>query len=106
MKECQTGQFFCNILKESNLDGMYGDINSQDDSSCSFNKCWDMLKDGSQEDQKNIIYNDAIDDNEIDNLNKKDLLHLRHGLADNNNNNDDNNNNYFEHGGIINQQDE
>ena len=41
------GIVFCNILKNSNLDDMYGDVDSQDDSSCAFNKSWDMLKDGS-----------------------------------------------------------
>ena len=29
---------FCNILKESFLDDMFGDVNSQDDSSCASDK--------------------------------------------------------------------
>ena len=78
---------------------MYGDIDSQDDSSCASNKSWDMSKDSVQEDQKNIVYNDAVDDDKIDNG-----LHLRNGLVLNNIN-DDNDNNYIEQGGVICQQD-
>ena len=63
--------FFCNILKESNLDDMYGDIDSQDDSICTSNKSWDRLKDGGQIGQKNIVYDDAVDDDKLDDLNKK-----------------------------------
>ena len=54
MMEYQTGQFF-NILKESTIYDMYGDVDSQDDSSCASNKSWDMSKDGRQEDQKNAV---------------------------------------------------
>ena len=95
---------FGNIFKESNLDDMYRDVNSKGDSICVSNKSWIMSKNGDQEDQKNIVYDDAVDDNKIDNLNKEDVLHLHDGLADNNNN-DDNNNNYIKHNGVINQQD-
>ena len=49
------GVVFCNILKESTIDNMYNDVNSQDDSSCASNKMWNMSKDGGQEDQKNIV---------------------------------------------------
>ena len=41
-----------------------------------------MWKDGGQEDQKSIMYNDAVDDNKVDDLNK-DLLHLCDRLGDN-----------------------
>ena len=83
---------------------MYGDVNSQDDSSCVSNKSWDMSKDGSWDDQKNTVYDDTVNDDKIVLLSKKDALRLHDGLADNNNN-DDNNNNYIKHGGVINQQD-
>ena len=59
-----------------------------------------MSKDSGQEDQKNIVCNDAVDDDKIDDLNKEDVLHLRDGRADNNND-DNNNNNYLKHGGDI-----
>ena len=41
---------FRNVLKESTSNDMYGDIDSQDNSSLNSNKSWDMLKDGGQED--------------------------------------------------------
>ena len=37
---------FRNVLKESTSNDMYGDIDSQDNSSCASNKSWDMKKDG------------------------------------------------------------
>ena len=52
-----------------------------------------MPKGGDQEDQKDIVYNNAVDNDEIDHLNKDDVLHLRNDLADNNNN-DKNDNSY------------
>ena len=85
---------FCNILKESTLDGMYGGVDSQDDSSCVSDKSWDMAKDGGQEDQKTIVYNNAINDDKIEDLNKEDVFHLRNGLVDNDND-DDNNHNHI-----------
>ena len=63
-----------------------------------------MWKDDGQIDQKNIVYNNTVDDDKIDNLNKENVLHLCGGLVDNNNNY--NNNNYIEHDGVVNQQDE
>ena len=42
--EMPDGIVFCNILKESTLDDMYGDVDSQDDSSCASNKSWDNSK--------------------------------------------------------------
>ena len=79
------GIVFCNILKEPTIDDMYRDINSQDNSSCASNKSWNMPKYGGQVDQKNIVYNDAVDNDKIDNLNK-DGLDLQNGLGDNINN--------------------
>ena len=84
-----------NIHKESTLDALYGDIDSQNDSSCVSDKSWDMSKDGSQIDQKTIVYNDVVDDDKINDQNKKDVIHLQNVLANNNN---------VEHGGVINQQ--
>ena len=79
------GIVFCNIHKELTVDNMYGDVDSQDNSSCASDKSWNMWKDGGQEDQKIIMYDDDVDDNEVDDLNE-DLLHLRNGLRDNINN--------------------
>ena len=44
---------------------MYGNIDSQDNSSCASDKSLDMKQDGGQEDNKNIIYNDDIEQDEI-----------------------------------------
>ena len=61
-------------------------------------------KDGGQEDQKNTVYDDAVDGNKINDLNE-DLLHLRNGLGDNVNDGN-NKHNYIKQSGIINEQDE
>ena len=71
---------------------MDGDIESQDDNSCVFDESLDLPKDGGEIDQKNIVYDDAVDDDENDDLNDKDAFHLNDGLANNNNNNNNNNN--------------
>ena len=60
---------------------------------------WDMKKDGGQEDQKNIVYNDDMEQDEINDLNE-DLLHLRNGLGDNVNNTN-NKLEYIKQGGIF-----
>ena len=52
---------FHNIFKESTLENMYGGVDSQDDSRYASHKSWDMLKDGGQIDQKNIVYDDTVD---------------------------------------------
>ena len=83
---------------------MYGNVDSQDNSSYASKKGWDMAKDGSQTDQENFVYNDAVDGNEINDLNE-DLLHLYNGLRDNVNNSN-NKHNYIKQGGVINEQDE
>ena len=57
-----------------------------------------MPKDGNKIDQKNIVYDDAVNDDKINDLNKEDTLHLKDGLANNNNNN----NNNTKHVGVIN----
>ena len=49
------GIVFHNIHTESTLEDMYGNVDSQDNSSCASDKSWDMKKDGGQEDQKNIV---------------------------------------------------
>ena len=97
------GIVFCNIHKKSTVEDMYGDVDSQDNSSCASNKSWDMLKNGGQEDQKTIVYDDAMDHDEIDNLNK-DLRHLQNGLGDTVNNGN-NKHEYIENGGVVNAQD-
>ena len=40
------GIIFCNIHKESTVEDMYGDVDSQDNSSCASDKSWEMKKDG------------------------------------------------------------
>ena len=80
---------------------MYNDVDSQDDSSCASDKRWDMKKDGGQDDNKNFVYDDDIEQDEINDLNK-DLLHLRNGLGDNINN-ANNELQYIEEGGILNE---
>ena len=62
-----------------------------------------MPKNGSQVDQKTSVYDDAVDDDKIDNLNK-DKLHLSNGLGDNIINGN-HKHNYIEQGGIVYQQD-
>ena len=84
---------FSNIYKEQTLDDLYKDVDSQNDSSCASNKIWDILKDGSQTDQTTIVYNDTVDNDKIDDLNKKDAFYLHDSLANNNDNNNNNNNN-------------
>ena len=80
---------------------MYDNVDSQDNSSCASDKSWDMKKDGGQEDDKNIVYNDNMEQDEINDLNE-DLLHLHNGLGDNIN---DTNNKlqYIEEGGFLNE---
>ena len=63
-----------------------------------------MKKDDGQEDQKNIVYDDDMEQDEINDLND-DLLHLRYGLGDNIN--DANNKlEYIEQGRIVNEHEE
>ena len=95
---------FSSIHKELTLDDLYGDVESQDDSSCASDKSWDMPKDCGQIDQRTVVYDYAVNDDKIDNLKKEDALHLQNGLTNNNNANNNNNNN-IKHGGVINQQD-
>ena len=60
----------------------------------------DIPKNGGEIDHTNIVYNDAIDNDEINDLQDEDTPHLNDGLADNNNNN-----NNIKHVGVISQQD-
>ena len=48
------GIVFCNIHKETTVEDMYSNVDSQADSSCASDKSWDMKKDGNQEDNKYI----------------------------------------------------
>ena len=82
---------------------MYGDVDSQENSSCASNKSWNIPKYNGQVDQKNILYDHVVNDHKIDNLNK-DGLHLHNSLGDNIDNGN-NEYNYLEQGGVINQQD-
>ena len=76
------GMVFCNIYKEITVEDMYDNDDSQDDSSCASDKSWDMKKDGGQDEDKNIVFDDDTEQDEINDLNK-DLLHLRNRLGDN-----------------------
>ena len=95
---------FRNIHKELYLEYLYDDVDSQDDSSCASDKSWDSKKDGGQDDNKIIVYNDDMEQDEINDLNE-DLLHLRNGLGDNINNTN-NERQYIEEGGILNEDEE
>ena len=63
-----------------------------------------MPKYSGQKDQKTIAYDDAMDDDEIDDL-KEDLHHLCNGLRDNINDGN-NKQEYIEQDGVVNEQDE
>ena len=102
--ESPDGMVFRNIDKKSTVEDMNRDVDSQDNSSCGSDKSWEMTKDGGQEDQKTIVYNDAVDDDEVGNLNK-DLIQLRNGFGDNVNQLN-NKQEYIEQVGVINEQDE
>ena len=52
---------FRNIRKELSVEDLYDNIDSQDDSSCASDKSWNSKKDGSQEDSKNIVYDDDME---------------------------------------------
>ena len=93
-----------NIHKESTVEDMYGDIDSQDNSSCASNKSWKMPKEGGQEDQKTIVYDNACEDDEVDDS-IKDLIQLHNGLGDNVNK-FNNKQEYIEQGGVVNEQNE
>ena len=95
------GIVFCNIHKVLTVEDLYNDVDPQDDSSCASDKSWGMKKDGGQEDDKNIVYNDDMEKDEINDLDE-DLLYLRNGLGDNIT--DANNElQYIEEDGIINE---
>ena len=64
------GIVFRNIHKESTVKDLYRDVDSQDNSSCASDKSYEMPKDEGQEDQRSIVYDDAVDDDKVDNLNK------------------------------------
>ena len=79
---------------------LYPNVDSQDDSNNASDTSWDEKKHGGQDDNKNIVYDDDVEYDEIDYLNK-DLLHLRNGLGDNINDTK-NKLQYIEKGGILN----
>ena len=86
------------------MEDIYGNVDSQDKSSCASDKIWDMKKEGDKEDDKNIVYDDDMEQDEINDLNK-DLLHLHNGLGDNIND-ANNKHQYIEKGGILNEDEE
>ena len=94
---------FRNIHKESTVEDMYGEVDSQDNSSCASNKSYEMPKDRDQEDPKTIVYDDTSDDDEVDDLNK-DLIQQRNGFG-NNVNKFNNKQEYIKQGGVVNAQD-
>ena len=64
------GLVFCNIHKELTVEDLYDDVDSQDNSSCASDKSWDSKKDGGQDDDKNIVYDDDMEQDEINDLNE------------------------------------
>ena len=84
--------------KESTLDDLYGDVESQNDNSCASDESWNISKHG-EIDVKNIVFDNAVNNDEIDDLDIEDVLHLNDGLENNNNNNN------IKHIKVINQQD-
>ena len=95
------GIVFCNIHKVLTVEDLYDNVDSQDDSSCASDKSWNMKKDGDQEDDKNIVYDDNMEQDEINDLNE-DLLYLWNGLGDNIND-ANNKHQYIEEVGILNE---
>ena len=89
-EEIPNGIHFRFIHKGSTLDDLYGDVESQDDSSCASDESWDMPK-NDEIDLKNIVFDNAVNDDEIDDLDNKYALHPNDGLENNNNNNNINN---------------
>ena len=77
---------FRNIDKESTLSDLYADNDSQDDNSCASDADWKM-EENTEKDLKKLEFDIDVSDNEIEDLNNEDALHLNDGLADNNNNN-------------------
>ena len=67
------------------VEDLYPDVDSQDDSNNASDTSWNENKHGGEEDDKNILYDDNVEYNEVDDLNE-DNLHLRSGLGDNINN--------------------
>ena len=66
---------FCNIHKESTHDDLYGDIDSQDNSNCASDESWDMPKNG-ETNLKKIEFDNDGNDNEVNDLDDEDALHL------------------------------
>ena len=60
-----------------------------------------MKKNGGQENQKTIVYNDSVDDDEVDNLHK-DLIQLCNGFGGNVNE-FSNKQEYIQQGGVVNE---
>ena len=75
---------FRNIHHESNLSDLFADKDLDDNKSCTSDAGWNMRKNPGI-DLKKLVTNTAIDDNEVEDLNNKDALHLNDGLADDNN---------------------
>ena len=71
---------FRNIHKESTLLDLYADNDSQDNNSCTSNNNWKM-EEKAKEDLKKLEFDIDGDNNEIEDLNSKDALHLNDGLA-------------------------
>ena len=95
-EEMPDGIRFCNIHEESTPYDLHGDVESKDDNSYTSDESWDLPKDGVEIEYKNIVYNDDVNDDEIDDLDDEDALHLNDTLTNNNNNNNSNDNNEFD----------
>ena len=77
------GIHFHNIYHESTLLDLYADTVSQDnDNSCVSDNNWKDRK-NPEVDLKNLVANVGIDDDEVNDLDDKDALHLNDGFAGN-----------------------
>ena len=83
------GIVFCSIHKVLTVEDLYPDVDSQDDSNNASDTSWNKKKHCSDDYDKNILYDDDIEYNQVDDLNK-DNLHLHSGLLGDNINNSNN----------------
>ena len=67
------GIYFFNTHKVLTVEDMYPDVNSDNDSNNASDTSWNEKKDGGQEDNKNIPYDDDEEYDEVNDLNEDNL---------------------------------
>ena len=83
------------------MEDLYRDVDPDDNSDNASDTSWDKKKHGDvQNDDKNILNHDDVEDNEVDDLSEY-LLHLQNGFGENINN-ANNKFQYLHEGGILN----